>query len=142
MCSYNEDSWVWLVGPGETIAESGVSGTVFEILPGVCAAIVPLRCSARTWANCATIGDMVSLWPRSLVDGVGADEMVPYRLAISFRGAPKPTREEPWVPWDWAMVGAKITSKREKQRRRRGKSGVVPFSKFFTRKESEKKTRK
>ena len=26
---------------------------------------------------------------------VDADEMVPYRLAISFRGAPKPTREEP-----------------------------------------------
>ena len=84
----NEDSWVWLVGPGETIAESGVSGTVFEILSGVFAAIVPLRCSARTWANCATIGDMVSLWPKSLVDGVGADGMVPYRLAISIRGGP------------------------------------------------------
>ena len=94
----NEDSWVWLVGPGEMIAESGVSGTVFEILPGVCAAIVPLRCSARTWANCATIGDMVSLGPKSLVDGVDADGMVPYRLAISIRGGPKPTRDEPWVP--------------------------------------------
>ena len=84
----NEDSWVWLVGPGDTIAESGVSGTVFEILPGVCAAIVPLRCSARTWASCVTIGDIVSLGPKSLVDGVDADEMVPYRLAISIRGGP------------------------------------------------------
>ena len=59
----NEDSRVWLVCPGEMIAESGVSGTVFGILPGVCAAIVPLRCSARTWAICATTGDIVSLWP-------------------------------------------------------------------------------
>ena len=46
------------VGSPGHLGHLTVSGTVSEALPGVCAAVVPLRCSAKTWANCATTGDI------------------------------------------------------------------------------------